>query len=71
MDVDVRQLFSLLHEAKLMAFRAKLLRALFASTLLVMAAAGCKDDVNKKIKNGPDPDTNSQLACEPRAVRLE
>ena len=43
-----------------MAFRANLLRTLFASTLLVMAASGCKkDDVNKKIKNGPDPDTNS------------
>lgn len=43
-----------------MAFRAKLLRTLFASTLVVMAASGCKnDDVNKKIKNGPDPDTNS------------
>ncbi|HNN49930.1 MAG TPA: hypothetical protein PKO07_02845 [Pseudomonadota bacterium] len=43
-----------------MLFRAKLLRTLFASSLLIMAAAGCKkDDVNAKIKNGPDPDTNS------------
>lgn len=43
-----------------MFFRAKLLRVLCASSLLAMAAFGCKkDDVNKKIKNGPDPDTNS------------
>ena len=39
-----------------MLFRAKLLRTLFASSLLIMAAAGCKkDDVNAKIKTVPIP----------------
>ncbi len=43
-----------------MFFRAKLRGVLCASSLILLAGVGCKkDDVNAKIKNGPDPDTNS------------